>query len=254
MSVASTSKGRHFKFEKPAFGVYLTGAFGAQKAFYVKGHKSSAANNLVRVDDNTRSLAGGARTMDVTCKQTANVLTGTNTALRASGENGVASMTGTVQGFDARAANREASSSGTIMGATLQALAKGKTIGTIRGVEVISDNTEGTGTLTTQVGARIRVIGAGVVTNGPWGVQIVNDSESALAAAKPLKAFIRCESATTTTVNSCIIDATDCRLTGAALFSVSLTAKDAVLIYFKDFDGTAHAVVVQDSDNTLKVR
>ncbi|KKK96069.1 hypothetical protein LCGC14_2666500, partial [marine sediment metagenome] len=188
MSVASTSKGRHFKFEKPAFGVYLTGAFSTQKVLYVKGHKSSGANNLVRVDDNTRSLAGGARTMDVTCKQTTNVLTGTNTALRASGENGVASMTGTVQGFDARAANREDSSSGTLMGATIQALAKGKTIGTIRGVEIISDNTEGTGTLTTQVGIRLRVIGAGTVTNGPWGLQIVNDSESALAAAKPLKA------------------------------------------------------------------
>ena len=248
MSVASTSKGRHFKFEKPAFGVYLTGAFGAQKVLYVKGHKTSGANNLVRVDDNTRSLAGGSRTMDVTCKQTANVLTGTNTALRGSAENGVASMTGTVVGVNASAANREDSSSGTIMGASLEALAKGKTTGTVRGVEIISDNTEGTGTLTTQVGARVRVIGAGTVTNGPWGVQIVNDSESALAAAKPLKAFIRCESATVTTVNSCLIDATDCRITGAALFSVSLTAKDNVLIYYKDFDGTAHAVVANDSD------
>jgi hypothetical protein len=191
--------------------------------------------------------------MDVTCKQTANVLTGTNTALRASAENGVASMTGTVQGFDARAANREDSSSGQIQGATIQALAKGKTIGKIYGVEIISDNTEGTGTLTTQAGARIRLIGAGTVTNGPWVLQLVNDSESALAAAKPTKAFIRCESAVATTVNSCIIDATATRLNAAALFSVSLTGDDNVLIYYKDKDGTAHAVVADNSD-ALQIR
>ena len=247
MSVASTTKGRHFKFQKPVFGVYMESAYSAQQVFYVKGFKTSTANKLVRIDDNTRSLAGGARTMDVTCKQTANVLTGTNTALRASAENGVASMTGAVQGFDARAANREDSSGGTLMGATIQALAKGKTIGTIRACEIISDNTEGTGTLTTQVGIRLRVIGAGTVTNGPWGLQIVNDSESALAAAKPLKAFIRLET-TAGATQSCAIDATEADLRGAALFSVSLTAKDNVLFYYKDFDDTAHAVVATDGD------
>lgn len=253
MSVASTSKGRHFKFEKPAFGVYITAAFATQQAFYVKGHKDGGSNNLVRIDDTTRDLAGGARTMDVRSTQTVNVLTGTNTALRGTCENKVASMTGTVVGINGRAANREDSSSGTVMGGSLEALAKGKTINNLRGVEIISDNTEGTGTLTTQVGARVRVIGAGTVTNGPWGLQIVNDSESALAAAKPLKAFIRCQSATVTTVNSCIIDATDCRLNAAALFSVSLSSDDNVLIYYKDKDGTAHALVAADND-TLAVR
>ncbi len=252
MSAASTSKGRHFKFHRPRFGLYITAGQPNQQPIHVEGNALSVANPWIHLNDATRSLAGGGRTMDVTSKQTTNILTGTNTALRGNSENRVASMTGAVVGVNARGANREDSSSGTVMGASLEALAKGKTIGTIRGVEIICDNTEGTGTLTTQVGARVRIIGAGTVTNGPWGVQIVNDSESALAAAKPLKAFIRLET-TAGATQSCAIDATEADLRGAALFGVSLTAKDNVLFYYDDFDGTAHAIVATDGD-ALAVR
>jgi hypothetical protein len=248
MSVASTTKGRHFRFQKPIFGVYISSAHSAQNAFHVEGYKTSTPNPLAFIQDATRSLAGGGRSLYVFQKHTTNVLTGTNEALRARAENGVASMTGTVIGGMMVAANREDSSGGTLMGLGVECLAKGKTIGTLRGAEITADNNAGTGTLTRMIGLRVGVVGAGTITNGPWGIQIVNRSEDALASAKPLKAFIRCESAVATTVQSCLIDATACRLTGAALFSVSLTSKDNVLIYYKDFDGTAHAVVANDSD------
>jgi hypothetical protein len=248
MSVASTTKGRHFRFQKPIFGVYVEAAHSAQKAFHVQGYKTGTGNPFAFINDPTRSLAGGGRSLYVFQKQTTNVLTGTNEAIRGRAENGVASMTGTIHGGIFVAANREDSSGGTMMALSAECMAKGKTIGTIRGAEIVVDNAAGTGTLTRMIGLRVRVIGAAAtMTNGPWGVQIVNDSETALANAKPLKAFIRMET-TAGAVQNCAIDATEADLRGAALFSVSLTAKDNVLFYYKDFDDTAHAVVATDGD------
>jgi len=184
---------------------------------------------------------------------TGGILTGDGTALRVRAENRIASMTGGVRAIQAQASNNAASSGGTAQALYAETLAQGVDLGTLRGAEIIADNSLGTGTITTMVGARIRVVGAGTVTNGPWGLQIINDSESAQASAAPLKALIRCESAVVTTVNSCVIDVTDARINGAALYSVTLTADDNVLFYYKDKDGTAHAVVVGD-DDALAVR
>jgi len=176
-------------------------------------------------------------------------LTGDSQAFRVRAENSVASMTAQLRGAQIQVANNAASASGTIAAASLEALGKGFNLSVLRGVEIIADNTEGTGTISTMVGARIRVIGGGTVTNGPWGLQIVNDSESAAASAQPLDAFIRCESAVTTTVCGSIVDCTDVRINNSTgQYSITLTANDNVLFYYKDKDGTAHAVVASDGD------
>lgn len=181
-------------------------------------------------------------------------LTGDATGLRVRVENDVASMTGTIRALQVQAANDAAAASGTCQALVSETLAKGNNLGTLRGCEIIADNTEGTGTITTMVGARIRVIGAGTVTNGPWGLQIINDSESALASAQTLDAFIRCESAVATTVCGAFADLTSVRINNSTgQYSVSLTANDNVLFYYEDKDGTAHAVVVGD-DDALAVR
>lgn len=198
--------------------------------------------------------ASGVRVLRSFCSQQDGIaLTGEIEAVYGRAENNVASMTGAIRGVSGSVRNRQASSGGTASGGYIEAIAGGVTLGTLRGAEIISDNTEGTGTITTMVGLRVRVIGAGTVTNGPWGLQIVNDAATAQAAPQELKAFIRCESSVVTRVASCIIDATDTRINGAALFSVTLTADDNVLFYYKDKDGTAHAVVAADAD-TLAIR
>jgi len=213
------------------------GAFSATQTFQNMGRPGGWTQCFIRaVHQPYRDESGAA-------------MTGDSQALRVRAENGVASMTGQLRGAQIQAANNFDSASGSLQAATLEALAKGKNISVIRGVEIISDNTEGTGTLTTQVGARVRVIGAGTVTNGPWGLQIVNDSESAAAAAKVLKAFIRCESAVTTTVCGSVIDCTNVRINNSTgQYSISLTADDNVICYYKDKDGTAHALVASDAD------
>ena len=254
MSVASTTKGRHFRFQKPIFGVYIKSGHSAQNALHVEGFKTQTGNPFVKFNDATRSLAGGGRSLYVFQKHTTNALTGTNEAIRGRAENGVASMTGTLTGIKAVVANREDSSGGTMMGLEVEAMAKGKTIGTFRAAEIVVDNTEGTGTITRMIGLRVRCVGAAAtMTNGPWILQLVNDSESAAANAKPAKAFIKMESTASAVVN-CAIDAHGTDLQGAALYSVSLTAKDVVLFYYKDFGGTSHAVVAADSTDTIVVR
>lgn len=217
-------------------GPFAVGTFGSTQSFTQMGTPGGWTQAFIRaIHQPFEGTAGTA-------------MTGDSQGLRVRVENSVASMTGQLRAIQMQAKNNNDSASGSMQAYTAETLCNGKNLSVARGNEIICDNTAGTGTITTMVGSRIRVIGAGTVTNGPWGLQIVNDSESASASAKPLKAFIRCESAVATTVNSCVIDATESRINGTALYSVTLTADDNVLFYYKDKDGTAHAVVASDAD------
>lgn len=174
---------------------------------------------------------------------------GTNFTARFRAENRVDTSIGTLCALECYAQNRNTSASLAVMGFSATADARGVSASLIRGVEIIAANTEGTGTLTTMVGARIRVVGAGTITNGPWGLQIVNDAASALASPVQLQAFVICENASGTAASECFADLTLARVNRTTgLYSVSLTADDNVLFYYKDKDGTAHAVVATDGD------
>lgn len=228
---------------KTAFsGPIAIGTFSATQSFPLPGTPGGWTGSFIRyIHQPFEGTAGSA-------------MTGDSNGLRIRVENAVASMTGQLRALQAQAANNAASASGSLQAANLEALGKGNNLGTLRGVEIIADNTEGTGTITTMVGARIRVIGGGTVTNGPWGLQIVNDSESASASPQPLDAFVRCESAVATTVCGSVIDVTSARINNTTgQYSITLTADDNVLFYYKDKDGTAHAVVASDAD-TLAIR
>lgn len=177
---------------------------------------------------------------------------GTNYVARFRGENRVDTSIGTIVAGDFIVKNYNDAASLALLALSVEVDANGKNALSARAAEFISGNGPGVGTVSTLLGLRVRVVGAGTVTNGPWGLQIVDDSPSASAAQLPLKAFIRLEYSSA--VDSyCAIDATAASLRGAALYSVTLTAKDNVLFYYKDFDGTAHAVVASDGD-ALAVR
>jgi hypothetical protein len=149
--------------------------------------------------------AGGWTGLYMNIRHETNVMTGDSQVLRLRAEQNTAA-TGQLRALQAQAAMIVDGGSGaSLQAATFETLAKGKNVTTLRGVEIIADNTEGTGTLTTMVGARIRVIGAGTVT-AAYGLQIVNDSASASAAAHPLEAAIRIEDSATATIG-CLIDA-----------------------------------------------
>lgn len=223
---------------KTAFsGPLAVGTFSATQSFPFPGTPGGWTGAFIRYTH--AAFEGTAGT----------ALTGDATGLRVRVENDVASMTGKVRAIQAQATNDAASASGTVQALDIESLAKGNNLGTLRGSEIVADNSEGTGTITTMVGLRVGVVGAGTVTNGPWGIQIINRSEDAQASAQPLDAFIRCESAVTTTVCGGVIDVTDARINNSTgQYSITLTADDNVLFYYKDKDGTAHAVVASDAD------
>lgn len=207
---------------------------------------ASADSPMLDLQNIFYSLTTGWTGIRMTVKQgTTAQASGTNYCARFRAENAVLTSIGTLVGLNAQAANTLDSASLVVLGASIEALAKGKNASEVRALDVIADNTEGTGTVTTMHGVRVRVIGAGTVTNGPWGVHIFDDAGTASAAAKPLKAFVYLEGNVT---SFCAIDATAADLRGAAQYSITLTSKDNVLFYYKDFDGTAHAVVASDGD------
>lgn len=215
----------------------------------------SADSPMVDLQNIFWSLTTGWTGIRMTLKQgTTAQASGTNYVARFRGENSVNTSIGTLVGLNAQVANNNDSASLVIAGAVVEAFGKGKNASAIRGLMVEIDNQAGTGTITDMVGQRLKVGGAGTITNGPWGLQIINDSESAAASQVPLAAGIKLESAVVTTVLGAFADLTDCRLNNSTgKYSITLTANDNVLFYYKDKDGTAHAVVAADND-TLALR
>lgn len=170
---------------------------------------------------------------------------GTNFTARFRAENRVTTSIGTMVALECYAQNRNASASLSVMGFSATADGRGVDAALVRGAEIISINDLGTGTITTQVGLRVRVVGSGTVTNGPWGIQIVNGSADAAAAPVPLAAAIRIEDAATSTIGA-LIDASTQRTTVHDTDQVTLMkflAADGTTVKTMSYDTSGNALV-----------
>lgn len=210
----------------------------------------SSDSPMLDLQDINWSMTTGWTGIRMTLKQiTTAQASGTNYVARFRGENNVDTSIGTLVGLDVNATNNNTSASLVAIGLFAAVGMKGKNLSDARGIDVLMDNTTGTGTISTMQGIRIRMIGAGTVTNGPWAIRIINDAASALASPLQLQALIKFENASGNAASECFADLTGGRVNRTTgLYSVSLTADDNVLFYYKDKDGTAHAVVASDGD------
>jgi hypothetical protein len=239
------------RFRNLAYG---SGNFNKNLIKGTTGNPFTTENPVIDASGIHHRRAGGYSLVYLNSRQETNALTGDAQVLRLRAEDNVAGRTSQLRALLAQVAQlQNAGTNSVACGIVVECMAKGKSVTTLRGVEIIADNTEGTGTITDIVGARVRVVGAAATLSGKvWGVEIEDDSATASANPQALHGFIRL-TRTSTTTQACAIDATNANLRGAAQYGVTLTTDDNVLFYYKDKDGTAHAVVASDAD-TLAIR